>query len=166
MSRLKIVPHFGSATRRSFLCATVRTGAAAWAGLRFLPRAALGATDRAAPNERITMGMIGMGRQAYHANLLPFLASPDTQVVAVCDVDAWRLEEGRKRVEEYYAAQTRRGSYKGCMIARAFRNILARSDIDAVMIDTAHGEYTGFAYGKLISWWDRRVVLFPFQEGG
>jgi hypothetical protein len=32
--------------------------------------------------------------------------------------------------------------------------------------DTAHGEYTGFAYGKLISWWDRRVVLFPFQEGG
>ncbi|HNU99392.1 MAG: Gfo/Idh/MocA family oxidoreductase [Verrucomicrobia bacterium] len=136
MSRLKIVPHFGSATRRSFLCATVRTGAAAWAGLRFLPRAALGATDRAAPNERITMGMIGMGRQAYHANLLPFLASPDTQVVAVCDVDAWRLEEGRKRVEEYYAAQTRRGSYKGCMIARAFRNILARSDIDAVMIST------------------------------
>jgi len=32
--------------------------------------------------------------------------------------------------------------------------------------DTAHGEFTGFAYGKLISWWDRRVVLFPFQEGG
>ncbi|HOY60284.1 MAG TPA: Gfo/Idh/MocA family oxidoreductase, partial [Verrucomicrobiota bacterium] len=96
----------------------------------------MGATDRAAPNERIAIGMIGMGRQAYHANLLPFLASPDTQVVAVCDVDAWRLEEGRKRVEEYYAAQTRRGSYKGCMIARAFRNILARSDIDAVMIST------------------------------
>lgn len=79
--------------RRSFLCASVRAGAAAWAGLNVLPVSALKDGERAAPNERIAIGMIGMGRQAYHANLLPFLAWPETQVVAVCDVDAWRAEQ-------------------------------------------------------------------------
>ena len=37
------------------------------------------------------VGMIGMGRQAYYSNVKSFLGFPDVQVVAVCDVDAWRL---------------------------------------------------------------------------
>jgi len=96
----------------------------------------LGSAERAAPNDRIVIGMIGLGRQAYHANLLPFLASPDTQVVAVCDVDAWRAEQGRQRVEDFYGAQAPGGSYQGCQVTRDFREVLARPDIDAVMIST------------------------------
>jgi len=122
--------------RRRFLRDSMRAGAAAWAGLIWAPRGVMGAAGRAAPGERIAIGMIGMGRQAYHANLLPFLASPYTQVVAICDVDAWRAEQGRKRVEDYYAAQASGGSYRGCQITRDFREVLGRADVDAVMIST------------------------------
>ncbi len=55
-----------------------------------------------APSNRITIGLIGMGRQMIRPNLPQFLKLPDAQVVAVCDVDAWRMEEGRKAVDVYY----------------------------------------------------------------
>jgi len=88
-----------------------------------------------AATERITIGMIGMGRQAIHANLPPLLRPP-AQVVAVCDVDAWRLEVARKRVEGYYARAKRSGTFKGCSVHRDFREVLERDDVDAVMIST------------------------------
>jgi predicted dehydrogenase len=91
---------------------------------------------KAAPNERIHVAMIGLGRQAMAANLKPFLESPDTQVVAVCDVDAWRLENARKAVEGTYARMSSSGSYKGCRTSRDFLELLADRSIDAVMIST------------------------------
>lgn len=91
---------------------------------------------RAAANERIGIGMIGMGRQATYANLPPFLNNPHTQVLAVCDVDSWRLANAKSLVEKFYAGKAASGSYKGCAAYRDFREILARPDIDAVMIST------------------------------
>jgi len=131
---MKSEPNF--TTRRAFLRRGLGGGVGAWAGLTWFSASGFGSAARAAPNDRIAVGLIGMGRQAYHANLLPFLASPDTQVVSLCEVDAWRAEQGRKRVEDYYAAQVAGGSYKGCQITRDFRELLARPDIDAVMIST------------------------------
>ncbi len=80
--------------------------------------------------------MIGMGRQAFDYNLKSFLKSPETQVVAVCDVDRWRLDKAVAEVEAFYADQRRSGSYKGCAVYSDFRELLARRDIDAVMIST------------------------------
>ena len=91
---------------------------------------------RETPCNRITLGMIGFGRQAKHANLKPFLTSPDVQVVAVCDVDSWRLNQGREEIEDYYRNSNSSGSYKGCAAYRDYRELLARDDIDAVMIST------------------------------
>lgn len=96
----------------------------------------LGQTARAPANSRLGIGLIGTGRQAFHANLLPFLASPDTQVVAVCDVDAWRLGKTRRKVEDYYATTASSGGYRGCFTTGDFREVLARPDVDAVMIST------------------------------
>jgi len=44
-----------------------------------------------APSNRITLGMVGMGRQAYYSNMKTFLGFNDVQVLAVNDVDTWRL---------------------------------------------------------------------------
>ena len=96
----------------------------------------LGAPVKDAPSNRITIGMIGMGRQASAINVRQFLDEPDTQVVAVCDVDAWRLDRGRAIVEKHYAQQTRAGTYQGCAAYKDFRELLDRTDIDAVMIST------------------------------
>ncbi len=105
----------------------------ALAGPVIVPARVLGAN---APGNRITIGMIGMGRQAFHSNLKSFLNSSDTQVVAVCDVDAWRLDNARKAVEKHYAKDRRSGTFKGCSVYTDFRELLARTDIDAVMIST------------------------------
>ncbi|MFW6161330.1 MAG: Gfo/Idh/MocA family protein, partial [Planctomycetota bacterium] len=115
-------------SRRRFLG---MMGAAA--GPMVVPASVFGAT---APSERIGIGMIGMGRQARHANLPPFLHSPDTVVLAVCDVDAWRLDQARQLVEKHYASARASGKYRGCAACRDFRDVLARPDIDAVMIST------------------------------
>jgi len=77
-----------------------------------------------------------MGRQAFHSNLKSFLHGADTQVVAVCDVDSWRLDNARKVVEEHYAKAATSGTFKGCAAYADFPELLARSDIDAVMIST------------------------------
>jgi predicted dehydrogenase len=80
--------------------------------------------------------MIGMGRQAYLKNMKQFLQMPDVQVVAVCDVDAWRLENGTKAIEESYGKSRPSGSYRGCAAYVDFQEVLARDDVDAVMIST------------------------------
>lgn len=101
-----------------------------------VPPSVLGLAGREAPANRIAIGMIGMGRQAMYANLMPFLSASDAQVVAVCDVDAWRLERARDKVEKHYAARAASGAFKGCTAYRDFRELLGRRDIDAVMIST------------------------------
>ena len=101
-----------------------------------LPAAVRGAADRPSPSNRIALGFIGTGRQAFHANLPGFLREPDAQVVAVCDVDAWRLDQARVLVETHYRNSARDGEYRGCAIHRDWRELLARPDLDAVMIST------------------------------
>ena len=65
-----------------------------------------------------------------------FLHNKETQVVAVCDVDTTRREHAKKTVEDYYAKQTDKGTFKGCAAYKDFRELLARKDIDAVVIAT------------------------------
>ncbi len=69
-------------------------------------------------------------------NLPEFMAVPGVQVIAVCDVDSWRLGQAKALVESTYAKQAPSGGYKGCDTHRDFREVLARRDVDAVMIST------------------------------
>jgi myo-inositol 2-dehydrogenase/D-chiro-inositol 1-dehydrogenase len=119
-------------SRRQFL----GRSAAAVAAPYVLTSSALGAAGRAAASERITVGMIGMGRQATYSNVRFFMGQGDCQVVSVCDVDGWRLDRAQKQVDGQYAKQRASGTYKGCGAHRDFREVLARGDIDAVMISS------------------------------
>lgn len=123
-------------TRRTFLQQATLTVGAVVAVPLIVPGRVLGADGAVAPSNRITLGFIGTGRQAMYANLPGFLREPDAQVVAVCDVDAWRLAKACKQVEDFYAKQQPGGTFKGCAAVRDWREILARRDIDAVMIST------------------------------
>lgn len=82
------------------------------------------------PSNRITIAMIGMGRQAYYSNLPGFLNSDDTQVVAVCDVDQWRLDNAKKKVDDHY-------QNSDCKAYTDWREVLARDDVDAIMNSTS-----------------------------
>ena len=119
--------------RRHFLKQTLAAGAVC-ALPAVVPASALGRDDRPAPSQRITVGMIGVGRQAKYSNVRQFLAMPEVQILAVCEVDAWRLANAKAQVEEGYAKSQPSGGYKGCQTYGDFRDLLARKDIDAVMI--------------------------------
>lgn len=68
---------------------------------------------------------------------LQFLAHrDDVEIVAVCDPDRLRRESGRARVTEINATKTAAGTYRACAAYRDYRELLARPDIDAVVIVT------------------------------
>lgn len=86
------------------------------------------------PNDTIRLGFIGCGIQS-RGLMGGFLKLPNTKVVAVCDVDTTRREDHKRIVEEFYTKQS--GSeFKGCTVHKDFRELLARQDIDAVVIAT------------------------------
>lgn len=101
-----------------------------------IPGSALGLGAWESPGNRITVAMIGFGRQAAMVNVRAFLEAPDAQVVAVCDVDGWRVEEGKRRVEEHYSKRADAGAFRGCFTTKDYRAVLERRDVDTVMIST------------------------------
>ncbi|MFZ2640932.1 MAG: Gfo/Idh/MocA family oxidoreductase [Verrucomicrobiia bacterium] len=118
-------------TRREFLNRAVMVSGAV-ATPWIIPASARGAV---APSKRLTIGLIGrgcMGRGHLHA----MMGRREVQVLAVCDVDRERREEGKRLVEETYAAERASGVYRGCVAYNDFRELLARPDIDAVIIAT------------------------------
>jgi predicted dehydrogenase len=119
-------PYF---SRRSFLKSTLVAGIAPLV----LPARIWSAETK--PNDRITLGFIGCGIQS-RGLLSGFLGKKETQTVAVCDVDTTRRENHKKMVEDHYAKAAEADGYKGCATYNDFRELLARPDIDAVVIAT------------------------------
>jgi len=90
------------------------------------------------------VGCIGVGNQGF-PNMQRFLKQPDCQVLAVCDAnrgshgykdpdDFYGYEPAKQAVESYYAKHKTTGRYAGCEAYNDFRELLARDDIDAVML--------------------------------
>jgi myo-inositol 2-dehydrogenase/D-chiro-inositol 1-dehydrogenase len=95
-----------------------------------VPASVLG---KKAPSNRINIAVIGCGRQSVSPNIPQLLRSEHAQVLAVCDVDSWRLSNAQKQVNDYYSKQ--KGSpYNGCKAIDDYRKIMQNKDIDAVMI--------------------------------
>ncbi len=96
----------------------------------FLGTAAAGlaaSSLRAAPSSRIRVGFIGLGGQGT-GRLNQFLKQPDVEAAAVCDLDTHHVERAVALVEK---AQGRKPE-----TFHDYRQLLARKDIDAVMIAT------------------------------
>jgi predicted dehydrogenase len=107
-----------SLSRRRFLHSA---GAAA-----LLAHPALARAGRAPASNRITMGVLGWGMMG-PANTRAFLSQDDCQVVAACDLDKRALDAAVSAVNTHYGNQDCRGYHD-------YREMLARDDIDAVMI--------------------------------
>ena len=117
--------------RRSFL----KKSAAATAAPYIIPSGALGNAHASPASERITIGHIGVGGRGTSL-LNETIPLKDAQCVAVCDTFASRREAAAARIEDYYAKERARGTYHGCAKYNDFRELLARDDIDAVIIAT------------------------------
>lgn len=148
-------------SRRRFL-----HGAATAATLTIVPRHVLGGAGHVAPSEKITLAAIGTGGQGLQ-NVQAFLEFPEVQVVAVCDVNregpgyiSWNWDRGkatnvagrepaRRLVAEHYGKAQRTGTYRGCRAYADYRELLAREDVDAVMVATPDHTHAVIAMAAL-----------------
>ena len=120
--------------RRQFLSKVVGISSGALAFPYFVPSSALGKSSGVAASERITLGLIGLGIRG-GTHIRSFIEYDQAQIVAVCDLFKSRREAKKKQIEDRYAL-SRGGGYKGCDTYSDFREMLARKDIDAVVIGT------------------------------
>ncbi len=105
-------------SRRAFLAASAA----------LIPASALGLNGRTGPAGRVNMGAIGNGPQGMGV-LRGFMNQPDVQVVAVCDVKTSVREAAQQAVNAHYSGAV-------CEAYHCFEDLLARDDIDAVLVAT------------------------------
>lgn len=111
-------------TRRQAISRVAAGAAAAGALGVFSVRARAGSARPASP---LGVGIIGLGIHG-RSHLDSFLSNPRVRVVAVCDVDTTRREDGLRRSAEKYGSPVR--------AFVDYRELLAMPGLDAVVIVT------------------------------
>ena len=112
-----------SISRRQFVRTTALTTAL---GPNIIPSHVLG---KNAPSNKINVGFIGTGGHGTGWNLPAYLSNDDAKVLVTCDVDTNRMNHAKNIIDQNYGN-------KDCATTKDFREILARDDIDTVMIST------------------------------
>jgi predicted dehydrogenase len=134
--------HVQHSSRRDFLRRSAVALGASFVAPAFVPASALGREGASAPSERVNMGFMGLGGQG-SGHLLGgawtyvpggYVARKDVQVLAVCDVRKERREQARQRCNQVYAERLGQAGYNGVEAYNDFREVLARPDIDAVLV--------------------------------
>ena len=102
--------------------------AAAAAFPMIVPSRVLGLDGAVPPSETITLGVIGIGPRCTYV-LTSMLGLADVRCLAIADVQESRRDKGKSLVDKHYGNAD-------CMLYRDLRELLARRDIDAVLIAT------------------------------
>ena len=99
-----------------------------------VPSAVLGREGAVSPSERITLGATGCGPRG-KSDLRDFLQEKDVRCLAVCDCWAERRDIMKAMVDDHYGN-------RDCIAHRFHEELLARDDIDAVLIATGDRWHT------------------------
>ena len=91
-----------------------------------LPGCVMGGKGRTTPSNKITLGVLGWGMQG-PGNTAAFLYEQDCRVVAACDLDKNHLQDAVNTINNHY-------QNNDCTAYHDYREMMARDDIDAVMI--------------------------------
>jgi predicted dehydrogenase len=113
-------------SRRNLLKVAGAAAAAAAVGPYIVPASARGVERIPSPSNRVTMGWIGVGGRG-GALLSNFLGIKDAQVLALCDVKKPNRDRAQQAVNKQYDNQS-------ATTFVDFRELLARSDIDSVVV--------------------------------
>ncbi len=118
-------------SRRSFM----KTGLGAAAAMGFPAIVPASVFGQFAPSKRINIGCIGAGRISRGHDMALLLPYDRAKIMAVCDLDAHRVEDGKKLINDFYAKKTG-AAYKGVTGYANYHELLANKDIDAVVVST------------------------------
>lgn len=123
-----MIPSSTPLNRRGFL----RSGTTAILATGLFPLVAspqsLGRGGAASPNGRVGVAAVGVGPQGQGV-MSGVLAQPNARVLAVCDLMDAHREQARQRVNRKYGSED-------CAACTDYREVLARPDVDAVLIAT------------------------------
>lgn len=122
--------------RRDF----VGKAATALAGITILPRYVLGGTRPdgsryIAPSDIISLGFIGTGKQG-KGLINSFLGTNESRIVAISEVYKAKAQLALERIKTNYEKNPQLGIYSEVPVYNDFRELLARKDVDAVVIAT------------------------------
>jgi predicted dehydrogenase len=112
--------------RRRFLAGTAALAGTAVGFPGIVSDSVLGLGGNVSANNRINMGMIGVGSMG-SGHVRGFLSHQDVRVVAVCDVRQEFRVRAKRTVDIHYGDEQ-------CAVYTDYRELLARSDLDAVLI--------------------------------
>src|ERR1043165_2256913 len=116
-------------SRRKFL-QTAASSAVLLSAPTIVPSSVFG---QKAPSNRINIGAIGVGRISRVHDMPSTLKYDTAQIVAVCDLDNRRVDEGKKFVNDFYGKKTGK-TYDGTRGYGSYHDLLASKDIDAVLV--------------------------------
>src|ERR1700733_10521847 len=129
------------ASRRQFL----KRGLSAAAAVGFPSIVPATVFGQFAPSKRINVGAIGVGRISRVHDMPGILQFDRARIMAVCDLDAHRVEDGKKFVNDFYTAKTGK-SYEGVTGYLNYHDLLANKDIGMkAKISTAIGSIASSA---------------------
>jgi predicted dehydrogenase len=141
--------------RRSFL----QSSALGAAGLLILP-----GFKSFKPNDNINLGFIGVGRQAMFL-MNGFINLEGVKVLAAADVYGIKRQRFEQRVSEHYKSK---GTSVDVKTYENYKDLLARKDIDAVVIATPDHWHALIAIDALKAGKDvylEKPLTFTIQEG-
>lgn len=123
-------------TRRKFLVSSAKTAVVSSVALTGFPSIVPASVfGKNAPSNRINVGAIGTGRISRIHDMPGVWRKDYAQIVAVCDVDSKRAEEGKILVNEYYSKRDGK-PFDGVKMYTDYRELLQNKDVDAVLIST------------------------------
>lgn len=117
-------------TRRKF----IRNSALVAGTFTIVPRSVLG-KGFVAPSDKINLGVIGLGKKGVSLSK-DFLRNTQVQIVAGAEVWDTKRKAFEAKVQEFYAEERGVGSFKGVKTYLDYQEMLARPDIDAVIVAT------------------------------
>ena len=88
-----------------------------------------------APSNRINVAAIGAGRISRGHDMPGVWQHNYAQIMAVCDLDLHRAEEGKQLINEFYSKRDGK-PFDGVKQYTDYRELLLNKDIDAVIIST------------------------------
>lgn len=122
-------------SRKKFISNSVKTAVGTSLALSFPSIVPASVFGKNSPANRINVAAIGNGRISRGHDMPGVWQHDFAQVMAVCDVDSNRAEDGKKLVNEFYTKRDGK-SFDGVRVYTDYRELLQNKDIDAVLIST------------------------------
>jgi predicted dehydrogenase len=122
-------------SRREFLNNSIKTAIGTSIAMSFPSIVPASVFGKNAPSNRINVGAIGAGRISRGHDMPGVWRYDYAQLMAVCDLDSKRAEEGKVLINDYYTKRDGK-PFDGVKVYTDYRELLQNKDIDAVLIST------------------------------